>query len=131
MEYGIYFSHSLANEEYGEKLHRELVAYPYFKYKKFFMPPADPVLNEGVDAALKMTMENRMRLSQVVLICLDDYGTYGKWVDMETLVAKALGLPVIAIASTEQAQMSTSEQYAVTVGKDVTKIVAAVRKYAL
>ena len=131
MEYGIYFSHSLSSGDYGERLHKELNDYPYFKYKKFFMPPADPVLSEGVDAALKMTIENRMRLSQTVLVCLDDYGTYAKWIDMETLVARNLGIPVIAIASTAQAQESANEQYAVVVKKDASKIVAAIRKLAL
>lgn len=95
------------------------------------MPPADPVLSEGVDAALKMTIENRMRLSQAVLVNLDEYNTYAKWIDMETLVAQGLGISVIAIASTAQAQESANEQYAAVVGKDVSKIVAAVRKLAL
>ncbi len=95
------------------------------------MPPADPVLSEGVDAALKMTIENRMRLSQAVLVNLDEYSTYAKWIDMETLVAQGLGISVIAIASTAQAQESANEQYAAVVGKDVSKIVAAVRKLAL
>ena len=95
------------------------------------MPPADPVLSEGVDAALRMTIENRMRLSQAVLVNLDEYSTYAKWIDMETLVAQGLGISVIAIASTAQAQESANEQYAVVVGKDVSKIVAAVRKLAL
>lgn len=131
MLYGIYFSHSLSRGDYGERLHKELTEYPYFKYKKFFMPPADPVLSEGVDAALKMTIENRMRLSQAVLVNLDEYNTYAKWIDMETLVAQGLGISVIAIASTAQAQESANEQYAAVVGKDVSKIVAAVRKLAL
>ena len=79
------------------------------------MPPADPVLSEGVDAALKMTIENRMRLSQAVLVNLDEYSTYAKWIDMETLVAQGLGISVIAIASTAQALESANEQYAAVV----------------
>lgn len=130
MVYNIYFGHSLFSEQYADELDVLLKEYPYFKHKPFHMLPADPVLTEGVDTALKMTIENKMRLCHAVIVLLDVYDSYSKWIDIETGVAKKLGIPVIAVSSSGQVQEPLCNQVTEVVGRDVSLIVGAVRKHA-
>lgn len=132
MVYNIFISYSWAYSAEYEQLKESLNNYPYFTYKEFSIPPADPILAAGTDKALTLTLENRMRLCHTLLVLADTYGTYASWIDREMAIAASFTIPIIAVSTKVETAIPAQIQTAANeiVSLDVSHVVGAVRKHA-
>ena len=86
--YNLFISHSWAYTDAYEKLINFLDEKPYFTYKNFSVPKNDPIHTNGTDKDLIEAIENKIQLTQVVVILAGVYATYSKWIDKEIRIAQ-------------------------------------------
>lgn len=92
----LFISHSW---NYGDQYTRlkELLANRGYTFRDYSVPSSRPIVGANSDNELEQAIEQKMRLSSVVLILAGVYATYSKWINKEIEIAQKLGKPIIAI----------------------------------
>lgn len=98
--YNIFISHSWNYSNAYKELKDMLDRTSYFSYKDYSVPKEDPLKIRNTTyyrSELENKIENQMRSCSVVLILAGVYATYSDSIQMEIMIAKRLGKPIIAI----------------------------------
>jgi len=128
--HNLFISHSWAYDDLYQRLTNLLANRPYYNFKNYSVPRANPIIGANTDKQLESAIESKMKVSSAVVILAGVYSTYSKWIKKEIAIAKRLGKPIIAVKPWGSNKISSVVRQAADVecGWNADSIVKAIRK---
>ncbi len=130
--YHLFISHSWNyGYQYGN-LTSLLQKKNFFSFKNYSVPESNPIVGARTDRQLEAAIENKIRLSSVVVIMAGVYSTYSKWINKEIAIARRLGKPIIAVKPYGSTNISTTVRAAANeiCNWNTESVVSAIRRLA-
>ena len=130
--YNLFISHSWNYGHQYNSLTNLLQRKPFFTFKNYSVPSANPIIGARTDKQLEAAIENKVRASSVVVIMTGVYATYSKWINKEIEIAKRLGKPILAVKPFGATNMSTVVRGAAdeTCNWSTESVISAIRRLA-
>ena len=124
----IFISHSWKYEKHYDTLKKWLDE-STLDYKNMSIPIDDPI-HSKTDKELKDAIENKIKVSSVVLVMAGVYSSYSRWIDIEIEISKEYSKYIIAVKPWAQTNLSSIVQSASNkiVGWNSASVISAIKE---